>query len=321
MSVSDVIIWALPHSLAHALLLLLIGLLMLAYGGKQIVPATITLGTSWRINPTIIAIIVVAGGTSAPELFVSLQATFASSTGIALGNVIGSNMANMLLVVGLSVWFSDFALRAHKATKNSLVMLGATLIISISLLVFGAITWPIGVLLLAGTAIYIYYLTTLETDMLSEDDIPSPTSATRALLSVGAAILFLLLGADMVVTGGVIFAKKAGLSEAMIGLSIIAIGTSLPEIVAVIASVMQKRHDIALGNIIGSNIFNLGIILGLASLISPLPKGDDISALTIIVFCLTAVILTYLIWARITLKRPIAIVFVGFYFAFLNLQF
>ena len=88
----------------------------------------------------------------------------------------------------------------------------------------------------------------------------------------------------MVVTGGVIFAKKAGLSEAMIGLSIIAIGTSLPEIVAVIASVMQKRHDIALGNIIGSNIFNLGIILGLASLISPLPKGDDISDLTIIVF-------------------------------------
>jgi len=321
LSVSDVIIWALPHSLAHALLLLLIGLLMLAYGGKQIVPATITLGTSWRINPTIIAIIVVAGGTSAPELFVSLQATFASSTGIALGNVIGSNMANMLLVVGLSVWFSDFALRAHKATKNSLVMLGATLITSISLFIFGAITWPIGVLLLAGTAIYIYYLTTLETDMLSEDDIPSPTSATRALLSVGAAILFLLLGADMVVTGGVIFAKKAGLSEAMIGLSIIAIGTSLPEIVAVIASVMQKRPDIALGNIIGSNIFNLGIILGLASLISPLPKGDDISALTIIVFCLTAVILTYLIWARITLKRPIAIVFVGFYFAFLNLQF
>ena len=321
MSVSDVIIWALPHSLAHALLLLLIGLLMLAYGGKQIVPATITLGTSWRINPTIIAIIVVAGGTSAPELFVSLQATFASSTGIALGNVIGSNMANMLLVVGLSVWFSDFALRAHKATKNSLVMLGATLITSISLFIFGAITWPIGVLLLIGTAIYIYYLTTLGTDMLSEDDIPSPISATRALISVGAAILFLLLGADMVVTGGVIFAKKAGLSEAMIGLSIIAIGTSLPEIVAVIASVMQKRPDIALGNIIGSNIFNLGIILGLASLISPLPKGDDISALTIIVFCLTAVILTYLIWARITLKRPIAIVFVGFYFAFLNLQF
>lgn len=321
MSVSDVIIWALPHSLSHALLLLLIGLLLLAYGGKQIVPATISLGTSWRINPTIIAIIVVAGGTSAPELFVSLQATFASSTGIALGNVIGSNMANMLLVVGLSVWFSDFALRAHKATKNSLVMLGATLITSISLFVFGAITWPIGVLLLAGTAIYIYYLTTLETDMLSEDDIPSPISATRALISVGAAILFLLLGADMVVKGGVIFAKKAGLSEAMIGLSIIAIGTSLPEIVAVIASVMQKRPDIALGNIIGSNIFNLGIILGLASLISPLPKGDDISALTIIVFCLTAVILTYLIWARITLKRPIAIVFVGFYFAFLNLQF
>ena len=321
MSISDVIIWALPHSLSHALLLLLIGLLLLAYGGKQIVPATISLGTSWRINPTIIAIIVVAGGTSAPELFVSLQATFTSSTGIALGNVIGSNMANMLLVVGLSVWFSDFALRAHKATKNSLVMLGATFITSISLFVFGAITWPIGVLLLAGTAIYIYYLTTLETDMLSEDDIPSPISATRALISVGAAILFLLLGADMVVKGGVIFAKKAGLSEAMIGLSIIAIGTSLPEIVAVIASVMQKRPDIALGNIIGSNIFNLGIILGLASLISPLPKGDDISALTIIVFCLTAVILTYLIWARITLKRPIAIVFVGFYFAFLNLQF
>ena len=321
MSVSDVIIWALPHSLSHALLLLVIGLLMLAYGGKKIVPATISLGTSWRINPTIIAIIVVAGGTSAPELFVSLQATFASSTGIALGNVIGSNMANMLLVVGLSVWFSDFALRAHKATKNSLVMLGATFITSISLFIFGAITWPIGVLLLIGTAIYIYYLTTLETDMLSEDDIPSPISATRALLSVGAAILFLLLGADMVVTGGVIFAKKAGLSEAMIGLSIIAIGTSLPEIVAVIASVMQKRYDIALGNIIGSNIFNLGIILGLASLISPLPKGDDISALTIIVFSLTAVILTYLIWARITLKRPIAIVFVGFYFAFLNLQF
>ena len=136
-----------------------------------------------------------------------------------------------------------------------------------------------------------------------------------------AAISLLIIGADLVVEGGVMLASQAGLSEAVIGLSIIAIGTSLPEIVAVVASVMQKRSDVALGNIIGSNIFNLGIILGLTGMITPLPRGTDFSSATIICFMLVSCILTALILRKTTLKRPIAIVFIGFYFGFLNLQF
>ena len=311
--------------MTHASLLFIAGLIILGIGGKYIVPATTQLGRTLSIAPVVIAVIVVAGGTSAPELIVSLQAALNDSPAIALGNVIGSNMANILLVIGLGTFLTSIDLDLPSAIKTSLIMLGFTITTIASLIIFGAIPLATSSLLLAASFAYIGYL--LNDGEITEDgaepntaDAPQ-TSLTRAVIMVVASITALLLGAEFIVSGGVVLASQAGFSEAAIGLSIIAVGTSLPEIVAVIASLLQKRSDVAVGNILGSNIFNLGIILGLTGLIAPLPKGPDITMITLLSFGLATIILTGLILSKITLKRPIAFVFVGFYFAFLAVQF
>lgn len=319
--ISEILIWLSPMDSLNAPVLLLVGLVLLAVGGNYVVPVTISLGRALSISPIVISIIVIAGGTSAPELLVSLQAALAGSTEIAIGNVIGSNMANMILVIGLSVLFASFHLDAPMASRNAVIMLGFSLFTGLCLLLFDGIRWMSAFILLATSCLYIWHLISrASTTEEIADDKPS-ASIILSVTMLLAAISLLIIGADLVVEGGVMLASQAGLSEAVIGLSIIAIGTSLPEIVAVIASVMQRRCDVAIGNIIGSNIFNLGIILGLTGIITPLPRGTDFSSATIICFMLVSCVLTALILRKTTLKRPIAIVFIGFYFGFLNLQF
>lgn len=313
------------HALTHASVLLITGLIILGISGKYIVPATTQLGRALSIAPVVIAVIVVAGGTSAPELIVSVQAALAGSPAIALGNVIGSNMANILLVMGLGALLASIDLDQRSAITSSLIMLGFTIITIASLLLFDAIPFAIAVLLLASACGYIVYL--LYDGEIAPDDTKDASAAiegtglAKSAMLVAASIAGLLLGADFIVSGGMILARQAGFSEAAIGLSVIAVGTSLPEIVAVIASLLQKRSDVAIGNILGSNIFNLGIILGLTGLIAPLPKGSDITIITLLSFGLATIILTGLMLSKNTLKRPIAFVFVGFYFAFLAIQF
>ena len=320
---SDWLIALIPHVPTHASLLLLLGLLILAIGGNYIVPATTSLGRALRISPAIIAVIVVAGGTSAPELLVSLQAAHSGSADIALGNVLGSNMSNILLVMGLAALCAPFSLHHRTAIRTSLIMLLFTTATLISLIKSQAITVSVALMLLSGTAAYVLYLLRIG-DIAPQDEaqLPLPrTHLAKALATTIGSIIALLVGADFVVSGGVILAAQAGLSEAAIGLSIIAIGTSLPEIVAVIAAVLQRRSDVALGNVLGSNIFNLGMILGTTAFIAPLNRSADISNLTLYAVGGATVIITAFIIARTSLNRPIGIVFVGFYFAFLAVQF
>ena len=319
---SDWLIALIPHAATHAALLLALGLIILAIGGNYIVPATTKLGNALGIAPAVIAVVVVAGGTSAPELIVSLQAAFANSPDIALGNVLGSNMSNILLVFGLGSLLVRVDLDQPSAIPTSFIMLGFTVITLASLLVFNAITIAAALFLLIASASYITYL--LLSGGITKDAQAEETqkpSLLKAVFAVIASIAALLIGADLIVSGGIIFAKQAGMSEAAIGISIIAIGTSLPEIVAVIASLLQRRADVALGNVLGSNIFNLGIILGITALIAPLPRGTDITNITLLSFGLATLLLTGLILSKITFKRRIGVVFVGFYFAFLAVQF
>ena len=321
---SDWLIALIPHAATHATLLLIIGLIILGIGGNYIVPATTRLGSALGMAPAVIAVVVVAGGTSAPEFIVSLQAAFAESPDIALGNVLGSNMSNLLLVFGLGGLLVRVNLDQPSAIPTSFIMLGFTAITLASLLVFNAITIAAALFLLIASAGYIIYLLrsgSITQEHETQATNPQKTSLPPAVTAVIASIAALLIGADLIVSGGMIFAKQAGMSEAAIGISIIAIGTSLPEIVAVIASLLQRRADVALGNVLGSNIFNLGIILGITALIAPLPRGTDITNITLLSFGLATLLLTGLILSKITFKRRMGIVFVGFYFAFLALQF
>ena len=309
-----------PSAVWHAPLLVIVGLILLAYGGHILVPATINLAQKLNLSPAVIAVIVIAGGTSAPELIVSVQAAFYDSPAIALGNVIGSNIANSWLVIGIGALIAPISFISSHAYRDGWVMVALTAIMLASLFMVGALTLLPACLLLAITIFYLRHI--IKADEVSAEEGTDPqVSLVKALMMCALAILSLLAGAEMVVSGGKTLAMQAGINEGLVGLTIVAIGTSLPEIAAVIASQLKGRTDIALGNVLGSNIFNIGLILGLAGLIKPLPMGDGIDTTSLLFLLAVTASLMLLIYAKMTVQKRMALVFVGFYFLFLNQQF
>ena len=320
MTPSTWLIATLPASSWQAPLLIILGLIVLSYGGHILVPSTINLAQKLTLSPAVIAVIVIAGGTSAPELLVSVQAAFYDSAAIALGNVIGSNLANSWLVLGLGALIAPICLISPHAYRDGWVMTGLTVILLICIFTFGALTALPAILLLGITIYYIGHIISAD-EISPEEDPKTGTNLTKALLMTSFALICLLTGADLVVSGGQSLARQIGISEGTIGLTIVAIGTSLPEIVAVIASQIKGRTDIALGNVLGSNIFNIGLILGLAAFVQPLPMGQGIGIASLLFLGAATASLMAMIYAKMTIRKHMAFVFVGFYFLFLNQQF
>ena len=320
MTPSSWLISLIPSANWHAPLLVVLGLILLAYGGHILVPATINLAQKLKLSPAVIAVIVIAGGTSAPELIVSVQAAFYDSPAIALGNVIGSNIANSWLVIGIGALIAPISFISSHAYRDGWVMVVLTSILLASLFMIGALTLLPACLLLVITLYYLRHIIKAD-EVSSEEDADPQVSLAKASIMSALAILSLLAGAEMVVSGGKTLAMQAGISEGVVGLTIVAIGTSLPEIAAVIASQLKGRTDIALGNVLGSNIFNIGLILGLAGLIKPLPMGAGIDAISLLFLLAVTASLMMLIYAKMTIQKRMAFVFVGFYFLFLNHQF
>ena len=320
MTPSSWLISLIPSASWHAPLLVVLGLILLAYGGHILVPATINLAQKLKLSPAVIAVIVIAGGTSAPELIVSVQAALYDSPAIALGNVIGSNIANSWLVIGLGALIAPISFISSHAFRDGWVMVVLTSILLASLFKMGALTLLPACLLLVITLYYLRHIIKAD-EVSSEEEADPQVSLAKASMMSMLAILSLLAGAEMVVSGGKTLAMQAGISEGVVGLTIVAIGTSLPEIAAVIASQLKGRTDIALGNVLGSNIFNIGLILGLAGLIKPLPMGDGIGATSLLFLTAVTASLMMLIYAKMTIQKRMAFVFVGFYFLFLNHQF
>jgi len=320
MTPSSWLISLIPSANWHAPLLVVLGLILLAYGGHILVPATINLAQKLKLSPAVIAVIVIAGGTSAPELIVSVQAAFYDSPAIALGNVIGSNIANSWLVIGIGALIAPISFISSHAYRDGWAMVVLTSILLASLFMIGALTLLPACLLLVITLYYLRHIIKAD-EVSSEEDADPQVSLAKASMMSALAILSLLAGAEMVVSGGKTLAMQAGISEGVVGLTIVAIGTSLPEIAAVIASQLKGRTDIALGNVLGSNIFNIGLILGLAGLIKPLPMGAGIDAISLLFLLAVTASLMMLIYAKMTIQKRMAFVFVGFYFLFLNHQF
>ena len=320
MTPSSWLISLIPSANWHAPLLVVLGLILLAYGGHILVPATINLAQKLKLSPAVIAVIVIAGGTSAPELIVSVQAAFYDSPAIALGNVIGSNIANSWLVIGIGALIAPISFISSHAYRDGWVMVVLTSILLASLFMIGALTLLPACLLLVITLYYLRHIIKAD-EVSSEEEADPQVSLAKASMMSALAILSLLAGAEMVVSGGKTLAMQAGISEGVVGLTIVAIGTSLPEIAAVIASQLKGRTDIALGNVLGSNIFNIGLILGLAGLIKPLPMGAGIDAISLLFLLAVTASLMMLIYAKMTIQKRMAFVFVGFYFLFLNHQF
>lgn len=255
------------------ILLLVAGLVILTLGADFLVKGASSLAGSLGISPLVIGLTVVAFGTSAPELSVSVSSAFKGSAEIAVGNVVGSNICNVLLILGLS------AIAASLVVQKQLVRFDIPLMIYASLIVLlmsidGQISRIDGVLLFAGIVAYTVFLikeARREGVAVVEgaDDIepPQPLWKNAILIIVGLAML--VLGSQWLVDGAVAIAKYFGLSELVIGLTIVAVGTSLPELATSVMASLKGERDIAVGNILGSNIFNIGAVLGLSGMVAP----------------------------------------------------
>lgn len=260
--------------LTYALLIIGLGLLFL--GGDWLVHGASAIATRYGVPPMIVGLTIVGFGTSTPELLVSVQAAINGQSGIAIGNVIGSNIANILLIGGITALIAPMLTPLKPLQRDLFVMLAATLALPL-VLWSGHIGVIEGLFLLTGLiAFLILSLRSIDrTDTADIISLPLWKSALGILIGLGA----LMLGANLLVSSASTIARTYGVSEAMIGLSIVAIGTSLPELATSVTAALRGQRDIAIGNIIGSNIFNILFILGLTAVIAPIPAAARFLAL------------------------------------------
>lgn len=255
------------------------GLIGLGLGGDMLVRGAVALATLWRVSPLVIGLTLVGFGTSVPELVTSLQAALAGSPGIAVGNVVGSNIGNVLLILGIGAVLAPIAVARSALLRDGSVMALASVAL-VALVLGGTLGRAGGALGLLMLAIYVIATIRIERRRVTaagaiyaaEADLvarPATGAAAAAGLTL-AGLVLTILAARLLVTGAIGIAQLVGLSEAVIGLTVVAIGTSLPELVTTVIAARRNQGDVALGNILGSNIFNILGILGVTALVLPL---------------------------------------------------
>lgn len=262
---------------------LILGFLLLVKGADLFVDGASSIAKRLRIPSLIIGLTIVAFGTSAPELAVSVTAALKGSNDIALGNVVGSNIFNLLVVIGVSAMICPLAVEKSMIKKDYPLSIGATLLLGLLVMdqFLGkkdamSLSRLDGIILLAGFALFMYLtiregLAKRKEQLQSqEEEIPVKYSLPVSILLSVAGLLGIIFGGDMTVNSAKEIARAFGLSEALIGLTIVAIGTSLPELVTSVVASKKGESDIALGNAVGSNLFNILFILGISSTILPM---------------------------------------------------
>lgn len=258
-----------------AIIQLAAGFALLFFGGDWLVNGGVALARRFRISPLVIGMTIVAFGTSAPELLVSMTSSIKGNAGIAMGNVIGSNIANIGLILGLTAMLCPIPTQNRKVSANGLVMILASLLALVFSLNNG-LSRIEGLILFAGIILFTVISIRLgrtKQDATQPDAEPQgkEMSVLVALLLIALSCAMLAFGADFMVDGATHIAKAIGVSDKVIGLTIVALGTSLPELAASVAAALKKEMDISIGNIIGSNIFNLMCVLGVSASIRPIP--------------------------------------------------
>jgi len=248
--------------------LFVLGLAGLFLGGDWLVRGASGIARGLGVPPLVIGLTIVGFGTSAPEMLVSVQAALAGAGGIAIGNVLGSNIANILLILGIAALMGPIAAPFARLRADLAWMTGSALLL-VPLFLDGRLTRAEGGLLALGIAVYLA-LAFRRRDIAETGQDEAVAPMLPAVLRTLAGLVLLILGARLMVDASVGIARAFGVSEAVIGLTIVAVGTSLPELAASVAAALKGARDIAIGNVIGSNIFNILAILGVSALVAPL---------------------------------------------------
>ncbi len=272
------------------------GLIMLFIGAEGLIRGSSNLALKVGITPLVVGLTVVAFGTSAPELVVSLKAALLGTSSISLGNVIGSNIANIALILGVSAIIRPLAVHTKVITKEIPIMIGATILL-ILLLLDGKISLFEGLVFTIGIAVYTVVNVIMvrkeknpEVELEFKEGLKSELGISLSVMLMIAGLALLVWGANLFVQSAVAIAKLFNVSDAIIGLTIVAIGTSLPELITSIVASYKKETDIAIGNVVGSNIFNILGILGITAIISPI-SIEGISYIDLGIMLFTAIIL------------------------------
>jgi len=260
-----------------------LGLVVLVWSADQFVAGAAGLARALGISPLIIGLTIVAFGTSAPEMLVSAVAALQGNSGLAIGNAVGSNIANMALVLGVTALIAPLAVHSRTLSREFPLML-IVMAVSWLLLGNGELSRLDGVLLLMGMlgvilwTIHLARTTGLEDPLIEEltEEIPEAMPKGRAWWLLASGLLLLLGSSKLLVWGAVGIAQYYGVSDLVIGLTIVAIGTSLPELAASVAAARKNEHDIAVGNVVGSNLFNILAVLGIAGTIGPGAVDSDV---------------------------------------------
>lgn len=297
-------------------LFLVAGLLGLFLGGEALVRGSIGIARRMAIPPLLIGLTVVGFGTSMPELLVSVDAAWRGVPDIAVGNIIGSNTANILLIAGLSALVRPIKIMGATLRRDTAVMMAAALLL-VPIFAFGLVDRAAGVILVSGLAAYLI-CSCRYADSAVEDElgIPSPASALMSAFWVIIGLVALMVGARLLVDGAVSIARGFGISEAFIGLTIVAVGTSLPELATSLIAAFRRQSEIAIGNIIGSNIFNVLGILGLTALITPIPVASRFLSVDLPVMIVASLLLTTLLLTRPVIGRGVGVAMLAGYVAY-----
>jgi cation:H+ antiporter len=265
-------------------ILLIIGFVFLIKGADFFVKGASSMARRFSISDLAIGLTVVAFGTSAPELFVNVVAGAKGTTDIAIGNILGSNIANVFLILGISAVIYPLAVSKGTVWKEIPFSLLAAVVLAflandrlIDKQNHSVLLRSDGLILLSFFVIFLYYSTTIAFEIKGIDD-HAPAKAHGTIKSIGLMIVGLaglVIGGEWIVNGAVNMALKLGLSQSTIGLTVVAVGTSLPELATSAMAAYRKNVDIAVGNVVGSNIFNIFFILGISSIIRPLPFRSE----------------------------------------------
>jgi cation:H+ antiporter len=246
------------------------------------------------MSPLLIGLTVVGFGTSTPELLVSLKAALAGMSDIALGNVVGSNIANILLIVGVTALVWPIRIVGATLWRDASVMLLAAVLLW-PLVMMGELGRVAGAVLFVGLIAYLV-LSIRFAAPEPQDEITTGMPVWHALLYVAVGLAALMLGARFLVDGAVLLARQFGVSEAFIGLTIVAVGTSLPELATSIVAAFRRQSEIALGNIVGSNIFNILGILGLTAVVTPVTAASRFASFDVPVMIAVSLVFALLLW-------------------------
>jgi len=304
----------------------IVGTAILLTSGDFLVRAAISISNKLKISPMVVGLTVIAFGTSAPELLVGIQATWNGHGGLAIGNIIGSNIANVFLILGVPALILAIDNSDKELVKNYYFMLAAVSLFVLFLL-FGEIGFWQGVLLIIFLILFlvqaIFYKTGSRESLGYEaiDTEKESLDRWRLIIFLVVGFVGLPLGAKILITSATNFAENYGVSEEVIGLTVVAVGTSLPELATAIAAAYRREVNLLLGNVIGSNIFNILCIAGIASLIHPLQLTDKIELSSVGTLIVSSIVLApIIIWYK-SITRIIGIIFLLMYAGYMLMLF